>query len=93
MFEVYLISVFSLLLSEYGFQTRKNAMERFGAPFRWGRTIGRFAIWAAIGFTVAAKAVARYPQFKNSAFAEYFLIGTLSSVGLATLIALLVSIP
>jgi len=245
MFEVYLISVFSLLLSEYGFQTRKNAMERFGAPFQWGRTIERFVIWgaifalwfvkvtrgwrgflivavggfvmgeitayilrrsirndirnryplsrplthflpfaagifpsilmgivfywifqqplwmmapfpivalkfmtgfialfcwgtfvtvsliglvradqisdqieprlnagevigilervfsftlvlsgglAAIGFAVAAKAAARYPQFKDSAFAEYFLIGTLSSVGLAIIIALLVSI-
>lgn len=48
---------------------------------------------AVIGFTVAAKAAARYPQFKNSSFAEYFLIGTLSSVGLAIVTGLLVSIP
>lgn len=45
---------------------------------------------AAVGFTVAAKAAARYPQFKDPAFAEYFLIGTLTSVGLATLIGLAV---
>ncbi|NIM94183.1 MAG: hypothetical protein GTO18_10795 [Anaerolineales bacterium] len=44
---------------------------------------------AAVGFAVAAKAAARYPQFKNPAFAEYFLIGTLSSVGLATFAGLL----
>jgi hypothetical protein len=47
---------------------------------------------AAVGFAVAAKAAARYPQFKDPAFAEYFLIGTLSSVGLATVIGLLVGI-
>lgn len=46
----------------------------------------------AVGFAVAAKAAARYPQFKDPAFAEYFLIGTLSSVGLATVIGLLVGI-
>jgi hypothetical protein len=46
----------------------------------------------AVGFAVAAKAAARYPQFKNSAFAEYFLIGTMSSIGLATVVGLLVGI-
>jgi len=37
----------------------------------------------AVGFVVAAKAAARFPEFKDKAFAEYFLIGTLTSVGLA----------
>ncbi|MCH7587257.1 MAG: hypothetical protein IIC78_04350 [Chloroflexi bacterium] len=46
---------------------------------------------AAVGFTVAAKAAARFPKFKDSAFAEYFLIGTLTSVGLATIIGLAVA--
>ncbi len=45
---------------------------------------------AAVGFVVAAKAAARYPRFKEQAFAEYFLIGTLCSVGLALLAGLLV---
>jgi hypothetical protein len=41
---------------------------------------------AAVGFLLAAKAVVRYPEIKEgtkSHFAEYFLIGTLTSVGLA----------
>jgi hypothetical protein len=48
---------------------------------------------SAVGFAVAAKAAARYPQFKNSAFAEYFLIGTLCSVGVSLLAGLAISIP
>jgi hypothetical protein len=46
----------------------------------------------AVGFAITAKAAARYPQFKDPAFAEYFLIGTLSSVGLATLAGLAVGL-
>ena len=34
-------------------------------------------------FVIAAKSAARFPQFKKPEFAEYFLIGTLCSVGLA----------
>jgi len=40
----------------------------------------------AVGFLLAVKALARYPEIKEDAkghFAEYFLIGTLTSVGLA----------
>jgi hypothetical protein len=43
---------------------------------------------SAVGFAVAAKAAARYPQFKNPVFAEYFLIGTLCSIGVAVLVGL-----
>ena len=45
--------------------------------------------FTAVGFVIAAKAAARYPLFKEREFAEYFLIGTLTSVGLALLLALL----
>lgn len=45
--------------------------------------------FTAVGFVIAAKAAARFPQFKETAFAEYFLIGTLTSVGLALLLGLL----
>jgi hypothetical protein len=48
---------------------------------------------SAIGFAVAAKAAARYPQFKNPAFAEYFLIGTLCSIGLSLIAGLALSYP
>lgn len=34
----------------------------------------------AIGFVIAAKALARFKEFDNKDFAEYFLVGTLSSV-------------
>jgi hypothetical protein len=40
----------------------------------------------AIGFLLAAKALARYPEIREDTkghFAEYFLVGTLTSVGLA----------
>lgn len=43
----------------------------------------------AVGFVIAAKAAARFPLFKEKAFAEYFLIGTMTSVGLALLLGLL----
>jgi hypothetical protein len=46
--------------------------------------------FTAVGFVIAAKAAARFPMFKEKAFAEYFLIGTLTSVGLALLLGLLV---
>jgi hypothetical protein len=39
--------------------------------------------WTAVGLVIAAKSAARFPEFKQKAFAEYFLIGTLTSVGLA----------
>lgn len=45
----------------------------------------------AVGFVIAAKAAARFPEFKNKAFAEYFLVGTLTSAGLAVLIGVLVA--
>lgn len=37
----------------------------------------------AVGLIVGAKSLVRFPAFKERAFAEYFLIGTLISVGLA----------
>lgn len=43
---------------------------------------------AAVGFVIAAKAAARFPEFKDKAFAEYFLIGTLTSVGTALVFGL-----
>jgi hypothetical protein len=43
---------------------------------------------AAVGFVIAVKAAVRFPLFRDKEFAEYFLIGTLCSVGLAVLAAL-----
>jgi hypothetical protein len=40
---------------------------------------------ATVGLIVAAKSIARYPEFKSLRFAEYFLIGTLLSISLGIL--------
>ncbi len=47
-------------------------------------------IGAVAGFVMAAKTVVRFPQFQHKEFAEYFLIGTLTSVGIAVLLGLLI---
>jgi hypothetical protein len=38
---------------------------------------------ATVGFILAAKSIARYPELKSVRFAEYFLIGTLLSLTIA----------
>ena len=38
---------------------------------------------ASLNLILAAKAIARYPEFKSEHFAEYFLIGTLLSFSIA----------
>jgi hypothetical protein len=44
-----------------------------------------FGSMAAVGLIIGAKSVARFPEFKSRAFAEYFLIGTLISVTIAAI--------
>jgi hypothetical protein len=44
---------------------------------------------AAIGFVIAAKTLARFRQLDDRAFAEYYLLGTLASVSVALISALL----
>lgn len=46
--------------------------------------------YTAIGFILAAKGVARFPDFKSRTFAEYVLIGTLLSTLLAMIVGYLV---
>ncbi|MFQ5584473.1 MAG: hypothetical protein ACE5GL_08580 [Calditrichia bacterium] len=46
--------------------------------------------FSAVGFILAAKGVTRFKELENRSFAEYFLIGTLSSTIIAGAIALLV---
>lgn len=50
-----------------------------------GLLVIAFAIgsFTAVGLIIGAKSVARFPEFKSRAFAEYFLIGTLISVAIA----------
>ena len=52
-----------------------------------GLLVIAFAIgsFTAVGLIIGAKSVARFPEFRSRAFAEYFLIGTLISVAFAAL--------
>jgi hypothetical protein len=45
--------------------------------------------YTALGFLVAAKGLIRIEKLKDRVFAEYFLIGTLSSVAVALVLGLL----
>src|SRR3989454_12042481 len=48
----------------------------------------------AVGFLLAAKALVRYPEIQEDTrghFAEYFLVGTLTSVGLALIAGMAVN--
>lgn len=67
-----------------------GAMQSAGLYIGW---LERFLLLTALlmqspgtaGLILAAKAIARYPEFKSERFAEYFLIGTLLSFSLAVL--------
>ena len=43
---------------------------------------------STIGFIIAAKAVARFKELEDKEFAEYFLVGTLASVGITLVVTL-----
>jgi hypothetical protein len=62
--------------------------------YAMGRTIGcleRFLLfilvlleqWGALGFVIAAKSIARFRELENQQFADYYLIGTLTSTLIA----------
>lgn len=54
--------------------------------------LGVAGLWGAVGLVVAAKSIARFEELKQQAFAEYFLVGTLTSVLVAIALVGLVSI-
>ena len=67
-----------------------NPMQNAGLYIGW---LERFLLLTALllqspgtaGLILAAKAIARYPEFKSEHFAEYFLIGTLLSFSIAVM--------
>ncbi len=67
----------------------KAEMSNAGMYIGW---LERFLVMTALflhspataGLILAAKSIARYPEFKREQFAEYFLIGTLLSISAAT---------
>jgi hypothetical protein len=54
--------------------------------------LGVAGLWGAVGLVVAAKSIARFEELKEQAFAEYFLVGTLTSVLVAIALVGLVSV-
>lgn len=48
--------------------------------------------WESVALVVAAKSIARFEELKKRAFAEYFLVGTLTSVLVAMSLAVVVSV-
>jgi uncharacterized protein DUF3307 len=71
-------------------EKRSDPMQNAGQYIGW---LERFLLLTALllqspgtaGLILAAKAIARYPEFKSEHFAEYFLIGTLLSFSIAVL--------
>lgn len=53
--------------------------------------LGIVGLWESIALVVAVKSIARFQELKQRAFAEYFLIGTLTSVLVAIVLVVLVS--
>lgn len=66
----------------------REGLSNAGLYLGWlerGLLVIAFAIqsFTAVGLIIGAKSVARFPEFRSRAFAEYFLIGTLISVAIA----------
>jgi len=88
----YLIRALTRPLAEsvnlYQTEKRGEPMQNAGLYIGW---LERFLLLTALllqspgtaGLILAAKAIARYPEFKSEHFAEYFLIGTLLSFSIA----------
>lgn len=62
-----------------------GALERFLAL-----TLVLLGQWGALGFIIAAKSIARFKELENREFAEYYLVGTLTSIIVAMTTGLLV---
>lgn len=54
--------------------------------------LGLAGLWEAVALVVAVKSIARFEELKHRAFAEYFLVGTLTSVLVAIVLVVLVSV-
>lgn len=48
--------------------------------------------WSALGLVLAAKSIARFRELENQDFADYYLIGTLSSLSVAVATGVIVGL-
>lgn len=76
---------------------------RTAGGYEMGRTIGvleRLLVyllvlagqWGALGLVIAAKSIARFPEFRHQGFADYYLMGTLASILTAVAVGLAVAL-
>lgn len=54
--------------------------------------LGIVGLWESVALIVAVKSIARFQELKKRAFAEYFLVGTLTSVLVAIALVIIVSV-
>lgn len=54
--------------------------------------LGLAGRWESVALVLAAKSIARFEELKERPFAEYFLVGTLASVLVAMVLAVVVSV-
>ncbi|MCK4512880.1 DUF3307 domain-containing protein [bacterium] len=89
------------LLARYPRVLPKTTEQAGRAEYAMGRTIGvleRFIIftlvlfgqWGALGFVIAAKSIARFKELEDQSFADYYLMGTLTSVFCAIVVGIIV---
>jgi len=85
----------SRLLASLGLASVKSASPRTGKVIGYlerfiGLTLVLVGEWSALGLLLAAKSIARFRELEDRAFGEYYLIGTLASLGFAMVVGLIV---
>lgn len=88
-------AIVSGVLPDEGPESTEDDLEAgslIGTLERWIILLLGFAgRWESVALVVAAKSIARFEELKKRAFAEYFLVGTLTSVLVAMGLVVLVS--
>lgn len=83
------------VLPEEGPESAEDDLEAgylIGSLERWIiLLLGLAGLWESVALVVAVKSIARFEELKQRAFAEYFLVGTLTSVLVAIVLVVLVS--
>jgi hypothetical protein len=83
----------SRLLASLGLASVKSASPRTGKVIGYlerfiGLTLVLVGEWSALGLLLAAKSIARFRELDDREFGEYYLIGTLASLGFAMIVGL-----
>jgi hypothetical protein len=85
----------SRLLASLDLASVRSASPRTGKVIGYlerfiGLTLVLVGEWSALGLLLAAKSIARFRELEDREFGEYYLIGTLASLGFAMIVGLAV---